>query len=79
MAKLRLGTLTDDKPVKLNLELPGRIHRDLQTYAAALASETGDELVAPERLIAPMLERFMAADRAFAKHRKGRSDTATPS
>ncbi|MDP3745530.1 MAG: DUF2274 domain-containing protein [Phenylobacterium sp.] len=37
MAKLKLGPLADDKPVKLTLELPAPIHRDLVAYAAALA------------------------------------------
>lgn len=70
MAKLRLGPLMDDKPVKLNVELSGSAYRDLQRYAAALAVETGEADILPERLIAPMVERFMAADRAFAKHRR---------
>ena len=29
MAKLKLGTIADDKPVKLTVELPAAIHRDL--------------------------------------------------
>ena len=29
MAKLKLGTLEDDKPVKLTVELPAAVHRDL--------------------------------------------------
>lgn len=70
MAKLRLGPLRDDKPTKLAVELSGNVFRDLQSYAAALAAETGDTAITPERLVAPMLERFMAADRAFAKHRR---------
>lgn len=70
MAKLRLGPLMDDKPVKLNIELAGSVYRDLQGYASALAAETGEAEISPERLIAPMVERFMAADRAFAKHRR---------
>lgn len=70
MAKLRLGPLTDDKPTKLTVELSGSVFRDLQSYATALAAETGEATITPERLIAPMLERFMAADRAFAKHRR---------
>ncbi len=72
MAKLRLGSLADDKPVKISLELPANVHRDLVRYAAALATETGEAQVPPERLIAPMLERFMAGDRGFARHRNGK-------
>jgi len=73
MAKLRLGSLADDKPVKISLELPANVHRDLVRYAAALANETGEAQVSPERLISPMLERFMAGDRAFARHRSGKA------
>lgn len=76
MTKLRLGPLMDDKPVKLNLELSAGVYRDLQSYAEALAAETGGSTIAPERLIAPMLERFMASDRAFARHRHGSGSSA---
>jgi hypothetical protein len=78
MAKLRLGSLADDKPVKISLELPANVHRDLVRYAAALATETGEAQVSPERLISPMLERFMAADRAFARHRSGKASRQPP-
>jgi|TARA_E500000305_G_scaffold105549_1_gene103098 hypothetical protein len=70
MTKLKLGPLVDDKPVKLTVELPASVHRDLTAYAAALAAETGGDPVPPEKLVAPMLERFMATDRGFAKHRR---------
>jgi len=70
MSKLKLGPLVDDKPVKLTVELPASVHRDLVAYSAALAAETGGEAASPEKLVAPMLERFMATDRGFAKHRR---------
>lgn len=70
MAKLKLGTILDDKPVRLTIELPAVIHRDLVAYAEALGRETGQAQVEPARLIGPMLARFMAADRAFAKSRR---------
>ena len=41
MAKLKLGTIPDDKPVKLTIELPAAIHRDLVAYSDALGRETG--------------------------------------
>ncbi len=69
MTKLKLGPLVDDKPVKVTVELPAAVHRDLVAYAAALAAETGGDAVPPEKLIAPMLARFMATDRAFRRHR----------
>ncbi|WP_315763959.1 MULTISPECIES: DUF2274 domain-containing protein [unclassified Bradyrhizobium] len=70
MAKLKLGSLPDEKPVKLNLELPAAVHRDLIAYAAALARQTGQPVRDPSKLIAPMLSRFMATDRGFAKLRR---------
>ncbi len=74
MAKLKLGSLADDKPVKVALELPAALHRDLSEYAQILSSEAGRPAVDPIRLIAPMLERFMATDRGFAKARRSRQE-----
>ncbi|MEH3117275.1 MAG: DUF2274 domain-containing protein [Methylorubrum populi] len=70
MTKLKLGPIADDKPVKVTLELPADLHRDLTAYADVLARDTGQPAAEPTRLIAPMLERFMATDRAFAKARR---------
>jgi hypothetical protein len=67
MAKLKLGPLLDDKPVKVTLDLPAGVHRELCAYADALSKETGTPVGDATRLIAPMLERFMASDRGFSK------------
>lgn len=69
MSKLRLGPIQDEKPVKLTIDLPAAIHRDLLAYAEVLGRETG-QAIDPAKLVAPMLGRFMATDRAFAKARK---------
>ncbi len=69
MAALKLGPLVEDRPVRITLELPGPVHRDLVRYAAALGAQAGQVPVTPERLVAPMLARFMATDRAFARVR----------
>jgi len=50
--------------------LPAAVDRDLVAYGQVLARETGQGVVDPAKLIAPMLARFMAADRAFAKLRR---------
>ncbi|MFZ5610306.1 MAG: DUF2274 domain-containing protein [Pseudomonadota bacterium] len=71
MTKLKLGAIPDDKPIKLSIELPADVHRDLVAYADVLARETGQKNE-PAKLIAPMLARFMATDRGFAKLRKER-------
>ncbi len=68
MAKLKLGPLADERPVKLTIELPAAVHRDLAAYAEVLGRETG-QTTEPAKLIAPMLARFMASDREFAKAR----------
>ncbi len=69
MPQLKLGTLLDDKPVRLTLELPADVHRDLVAYAQIMGQDTG-QAVEPAKLVAPMLAKFMAADRAFAKARR---------
>jgi hypothetical protein len=74
MTKLKLGPLADDRPVKLNVELPAAVHRDLLAYAAALAVETGGEPVPPDKLVAPMLARFIASDRGFVRRRNNKND-----
>ncbi|MFE0757005.1 DUF2274 domain-containing protein [Inquilinus sp. NPDC058860] len=69
MAKLKLGAIPDDRPVKLTIELPAAVHRDLVAYAEVLGGETG-HTVEPVRLVAPMLARFMATDRGFTKTKR---------
>ena len=70
MAKLRLATIPEDKPVKLTNELPAPVYRDLLAYAEAIARETGRGAFEPAKLIGPMLARFMTSDRAFTKLRR---------
>jgi hypothetical protein len=80
MTKLKLSDIQSDKPVKLAIELPAAVHRELTVYAEVLARETG-QTVEPAKLIAPMLARFIASDRGFAKARlkapKGEARSAT--
>ena len=70
-AKLKLGPITDDWPVKITVELPAALHRDLAAYAEALGREQGQPIADPVKLVVPMLERFIATDRGFAKVRRG--------
>jgi hypothetical protein len=78
MAKLKLGVVLDDRPVKLTLEVSAATHRDLVRYAQVLAEETGQKQVEVMKLIEPMLVRFMATDRAFARSRKNIEKSAGP-
>ncbi|MBX3543312.1 DUF2274 domain-containing protein [Chelatococcus sp.] len=70
MTKLKLGIIAEDKPVKVTVELPAPLHRDLIAYAEILARETGQPVAEPAKLIAPMVQRFIATDRGFAKARR---------
>lgn len=80
MNKLKLGPIADEKPVKLSLELPAAVYRDLGAYAEVLSRMSGQPVPEPAKLIVPMIERFMATDRAFAKARRGviQSGTGAP-
>jgi hypothetical protein len=71
MTKLKLGAIIDEKPVRMSVDLPGAVHRDLAAYAEALSKESGQP-TEPAKLIAPMLARFMATDRAFVRGRGGK-------
>ncbi|MDE1936499.1 DUF2274 domain-containing protein [Bradyrhizobium sp.] len=67
MVKLKIEALSDEKPIKVSLDLPASLHRDLVAYADALGSYSGQPISDPVKLIVPMLARFMATDRAFSK------------
>jgi hypothetical protein len=69
MARLKIGAIADDTPVKLSVVLPAAVHRDLVSYAKALSKENG-QAIEPAQLVAPMLLKFMATDRVFAKWRR---------
>ncbi|HEY4201579.1 MAG TPA: DUF2274 domain-containing protein [Devosiaceae bacterium] len=73
MTKLKLGPIVDDKPVRIALELPAALHRDLIEYGRLLAE--GGALIEPAKLIVPMVERFITTDRGFAKARRTLPDT----
>ena len=68
MTKLKLASVQDEKPVKLSVAVPAALHRDLVAYAEILSRESGKPIEA-SKLIAPMLEKFIASDREFAKAR----------
>jgi len=76
MTRLKLSDITDEKPVKLTIEIPARLHSDLLAYGVVLNAGTSQGAPAPELLVAPMLERFIATDRAFAKARKAAQPAA---
>jgi hypothetical protein len=66
--KLKIGVIEDDKPVTMTVKLPAAVHRDLRAYAEVLKREGATIDLNP--LVAPMLARFMATDRAFRRARR---------
>ncbi len=72
MTRLKLSDITDEKPVKLTVEISARLHRELSAYAAVLNGGEARGAPTPEQLIPPMVERFIATDREFAKARRSR-------
>ncbi|MPZ37111.1 MAG: DUF2274 domain-containing protein [Rhizobiales bacterium] len=77
MTKLKLGPIENDKPVKVTLELPAPLFRDLEIYGRLLA-DGSQKPIEPVKLIVPMLERFVATDRGFAKARRGATGQTAP-
>jgi hypothetical protein len=74
MAKLKLSTIPDDKPVRLTIKLPRSVHQDLIAYGELIGNGTG-QVVEPRNLIPPMLARFIGTDRAFLKARREKQGT----
>ena len=74
MPKLKITELSEDKRVKVTVELPASVHRDLVAYAEILAAQSGQSISEPNKLIPLMLARFMATDRAFVRSRKLRKE-----
>jgi hypothetical protein len=69
MAALKLAAVLDDTPVKITVELPAQVHRDLVAYSDALR-KSGGRAVEPAKLVPPMLARFMGTDREFARMKR---------
>ena len=64
--------------VRVSVELTAAVHRDLVAYAEVLSRATGQTAPEPAKLIPPMVERFMATDRAFTKVRRDQTAPARP-
>lgn len=79
MTKLKLSAIPDDRPVKITVELPAAVYRDLVAYAEILARSAGEAGTSvPAKLVAPMLQRFMATDKGFRKARVHRLRPGEP-
>lgn len=70
MTRLKLADLADEKPVRLTIEVSARLHRELLAYATVLNDGDAKGAPTPERLIPPMIQRFIATDRSYTKSRR---------
>jgi hypothetical protein len=70
MTRLKLADIVEEKPVRLTIELPVQLHRELAAYGIVLNGGEANGAPPPERLIAPMIARFIATDRSYAKSRR---------
>lgn len=70
MTKLKLGAIEEGRPIKLTLELPPLVDRNLTAYAEALGQQSGQPPPDRAKLALEMLVRFMATDRAFSRFRR---------
>ena len=66
MAKLRIGPLPDDRPVKRTITFTAALDALIRDYAAAIVAQDGLSEAPPvEKLVPIIVERFIASDRAF--------------
>jgi len=66
MAKLRIGPLPDDRPIKRTITFTAALDALIRDYAAALAAQDGLSQAPPvEKLVPIIVERFITTDRAF--------------
>lgn len=72
MSGLKITLIEDDTPIKVTVDLPANVHRDLLDYAKAMPAQAGGKVVELPKLIPEMLRRFMASDRGFIRGRTGR-------
>ncbi len=69
MAKLKLGPLPEDKPVRLTIVVSAELAALLRAYAEAVGSGNTKPITV-ERIVPPILERFIRTDRAFMRTRR---------
>ena len=79
MAKLRIGPLPDDRPVKRTITFTAALDGLIRDYAAAIAAQDGQsEAPTVEKLVPIIVERFITSDRAF-RMPAPRTPAVTPS
>lgn len=77
MPPLKLGPLPDDKPIKVTVTLSAELACLLGAYGVAVGSTDG-KTPSLERLIPPIIERFIRSDRAFTRQLRPRIGRNAP-
>jgi hypothetical protein len=70
MTRLKLSDLASEKPVRVTIEIPAQLHRELGEYAKAVNGGNPEGAPTIELVMAAMLGRFIATDREFARYRR---------
>lgn len=71
MATLKITSVSDEKPVKMTVELPAHVFRDLKAYAEIMSASGKDAPQVDEsRLAARMIQQFIKEDRVFQRERQ---------
>ncbi|MBB6458091.1 DUF2274 domain-containing protein [Acetobacter fabarum] len=71
MTTLRITEIPDDRPVRVTVQLPADLHRDLLAYAA-MVRDNGRP-ADPIKLLPHMIRAFIGSDRVFQKARRDRT------
>ena len=71
MTTLRITEIPDDRPVRVTVQLPADLHRDLLAYAAMVCDN--GRPADPIKLLPHMIRAFIGSDRVFQKARRDRT------
>jgi len=78
MAKLRIGPLPDDRPVKRTITFTAAQDALIRDYAAAIAAQDGlTDAPSVEKLVPIIVERFITTDRAFPVRSRNRPNASS--
>jgi hypothetical protein len=69
MTKIQLAKLVYEKPVRMVINLPADLHKELVAYGVIVAEGSEYESIEPTMLIVPMIECFLSGDKTFKKIR----------
>lgn len=70
MTRLKLSDLASEKPVRVTLDIPDQLHRELGEYARAVNGGNPEGAPTIELVMTAMLDRFISTDREYAKYRR---------